>query len=175
MLRIFAFLIPGMPILGMMLFLMSLSNVNFVVYPLVIAAYLLVFLFVIFHETKKMKEADKKRKQNYEIKKAELEKRGLEVRFNMCFGFDPKYMHEPRYEKEVLIKLSFIAMKLNEYTAKMSKKNNPLNRMLYAEFLARYQRCIELLEKVRPDFVAKLPHWTELKSFVEKWSYENTQ
>ena len=174
MLKMLAFIFLGVPILGVILCLLP-NNVDKSVSYLTIALYGLLFSVVTFREFKKMKEDNKKRKQDWEVKKVELRKKRAELSFKTCFGFDQKYISEKRYEKEVLMKLLFITIKMNEYSIKTVENSNPFSRMIYAEYFARYQHRIDLLEKASPEFVAKLPHWTELKSFIEKWSYENME
>lgn len=165
----------SIPILIIIVVLLFLYEVK----KFIIFAFILVYVCILFYAIYKILQEQKKKviecEKNRDKNKNETKQKISEVTFKMCFGFDPARMSEHRNQKEVLIKLSIIASKLNECSLKIANNNNIWNRMQYSEFLARYQTCIEHLEKHCPEFAANLPHWTELSDFVKNWSSQKNK
>jgi hypothetical protein len=127
----------------------------------------IIMIFVAVFACYWMIEENKKWNQRQKERLRYWQKKSSDHKFIMCFGFDPIHIKEVTYRKEILIKLSMLASKLEEYTQKIAANNVFWYRMQYSEFFARYQECIEVLEKHSPGFTANFPHWTKMQSFAE--------
>lgn len=179
MLRIFLVIITFEVFLGTVA-IMGVARVNPSIFSIITIGGIAFCVFVVAWARKrnredrnKREEESKKRRETAKEKAAEYSKKASAHFFKAKFGFFPDDLYERRNEKEVLIKLSFLAKKLDIYAKARSMKENFLNRFLYNEFLARYQDCIDMLNKHHPEFVAKLPHWTEMPDFVAEWERQN--
>ncbi|NTW14650.1 MAG: hypothetical protein HGA31_06545 [Candidatus Moranbacteria bacterium] len=167
----------SVPVIGLVTLSMSRHGQDGNI-PVVIVLYGIgVFTFLGQEYSKAKREAAiarEKRRQDMAVSKEQLKADMLVFRFKNCFGFDPKFISEKRFQKEALIKLAFLAKELKRLSLEREKRDAFLIRMHYDEIFARYQRGFELLTLCAPAFASTLPHWTHLWEFAERWCRENS-
>ncbi len=136
--------------------------------------YIGVVLYFLKKSYLKAKEQQKQAKERLALRKIESKANWSAFSFKNSFGFDPKFLNEKRYQKEVLIKLAFQAKEMSHLCQKRDQGHSFVNRMLYEEAFARYQKNFSALEQFHPDFASTLPHWTNLWAFSEEWCRDNS-
>jgi hypothetical protein len=170
-------LFVSVPVIGLVMTFMSQHGLGGGVPAVVVLYGIGAFIFLGREYSRAKREAaiaKEKRRQDMIVSKEQFRTDMLVFRFKNCFGFDPKFISEKRFQKEALIKLAFLAKELKRLSLEREKRDTFLIRMHYEEIFARYQRGFELLTQFNPAFASKLPHWTGLWEFAEQWCRENS-
>src|SRR5688572_27185348 len=90
--------------------------------------------------------------------------------FRSAFGFEHERLREPRYRKEVLIKIALLASETQEAARLCTFTPDSARRARkYQQAFARYDNVFRRIEFFDPAFAARIPHWSELSKFVGDW------
>ena len=89
-------------------------------------------------------------------------------KFISFFGFEPELMAQERCKKEVLLKLSFFAVELQKVSEDMREYPH-IYRDSYNRVSTEYLDALNVIGRFDPEFGKKIPHWTELLGFVDRW------